>query len=97
MINDLNYEGIEFSVSKTDYCKIERQKNICINMFYYENGLTYPLYVSNQKFRSCMDLLLISGENKSHYVYIKDFDRFMCIKTKNKNKNIFLQMLFTVF
>ena len=23
-----------------------------------------------------MDLLLVTDENKSHYVYIKDFDRF---------------------
>ena len=32
-----------------------------------------------------MDLLLISDENKSHYVYIKDFNRFMCNKTKKQN------------
>ena len=31
-----------------------------------------------------MDLLLISHENKPHYVYFKDFNRFMCNKTKNK-------------
>ena len=31
-----------------------------------------------------MDLLLIIRENKSHYVYIKDFDRFRFDKTKNK-------------
>ena len=36
-----------------------------------------------------MDFLLISNENKSHYVYIKDFNRFMCNKTKNKNKKYF--------
>ena len=36
-----------------------------------------------------MDLLLISDENKFHYVYIKDFNRFMCNKTKNKNKKHF--------
>ena len=30
----------------------------------------------------------MSNENKSHYVYIKDFNRFMCNKTKNKNKNV---------
>ena len=36
-----------------------------------------------------MDLLLISNENKSHYVYIKDFNRFMCNETKNKNKKYF--------
>ena len=31
-----------------------------------------------------MDLLLIIDENKSDYVYIKYFDRFMFHKTKNK-------------
>ena len=29
MINDLDYEGIKFPVSKKDYCRIERQNNIC--------------------------------------------------------------------
>ena len=89
MINDLNYEGIKFPFSKTDYCKIERQSNICINVFCYENNLTYPVYLSDKKFGDSMDLLLISDENKSHYVYIKDFNRFMCNKTKNKNEQYF--------
>ena len=58
-------------------------------MFCFENNLTYPVYVSDQRFgcnsiKNCMDLLLISHKNKSHYVYIKDFNRFMCNKTKNK-------------
>ena len=33
MINDLNYEGIKFPVSEKDYCRIERQNNICIIFF----------------------------------------------------------------
>ena len=40
MINDLDYEGIKFPVSKTNYWKIERQNNTCIKVFCYENGLT---------------------------------------------------------
>ena len=32
-----------------------------------------------------MNLLLMSDENKSHYVYIKNFDRFMRNKTKSEN------------
>ena len=36
-----------------------------------------------------MDLLLMIDKNKSHYLYIKDFDRFMFRKTKNKNKKYF--------
>ena len=89
MINKLDYEEIKFPFSKKDYYKIERQNNICISVFCYENGLTYPVYVSNQEFTDCMDLLLISNENESHYLYIKDFNRFMCNKIKNKNKKYF--------
>ena len=33
-----------------------------------------------------MNLLIISDKIKSHYVYIKDFNKFMFNKTKNKNK-----------
>ena len=36
-----------------------------------------------------MDFLLVIHGNKSHYVYIKDFDRFMFHKTENKNKKYF--------
>ena len=80
---------LNFLSQKKDYCRIERQNNICINVFCYENNLAYPLYLSHQKFHNSMDLLLISDENKPHYVYIKDFNRFMCNKTKDKNKKYF--------
>ena len=36
-----------------------------------------------------MDLLLLIDENKSHYLYIKDFDIFMFHKTKTKNNQYF--------
>ena len=84
MVNNLDYEGIKFPVSKRDYCKIELKNNICVNAFCYGNELTYPVYTSDQKFENCMDLLLITDKNKFHYVYIKDFNRFMCNKAKDK-------------
>ena len=83
IINDFDYEGTKFPVSKKDYCRIERQNNI----------LTYPVYLSDQKCHNSMDLLLTSDENKSHYMYIKDFNRFMC----NKTKNIFLKRCLQCF
>ena len=52
MINGLDYEGINFPSLKKYYGKIEKQNNICINVFSYENG--YPVYASNQKFRDCI-------------------------------------------
>ena len=43
-----------------------------------------------------MDLLMITDENKSHYVYIKDFNRFICNKTNNKNKKHFASIVYNV-
>ena len=67
-----------------DYGKIEIQNSICI-VFCYENIIIYPVYLSSREFDDSMDLLLISN----HYVYIKNFDRFMFNRTKNKNKKYF--------
>ena len=36
-----------------------------------------------------MNFLLITDNDKSHYVCIKDFDRFMHHKTKHKEKKHF--------
>ena len=73
---------LNFLRGKKIFSKIEIKNKICINVFCYENRL---IYISDQKFENIMDLLLIIDENKSHYVYIKDFDRFMFHNTKNEN------------
>ena len=86
ILKNLIMNGIEFLVQENDFNKIEVKNNICINVFSYENRLVFPIYISDQKFKDSMDLLLLIDNDKSHYVYIKDFDRFMFHKTKNKNK-----------
>ena len=43
-----------------------------------------------------MDLLLLIDDDQSHYVYIKDFDKFMFHKTKNKNKKGFVRVVYSV-
>ena len=50
MVNDLDYEGIEFIVSKKGYSKIEKKNNISINVFCYENDLSFLVHVSDEKF-----------------------------------------------
>ena len=65
MINDLNNEGLEFPVSEKDIQKIERQNNICINVFCYENGLTYFVYLSDQKFDRSKSLSSLKDESVS--------------------------------
>ena len=55
-------------------------------MFGYENKLVFPIYFSDLKFKDSMSLLLLIDDDKSHYVHIKNFNRFIFHKTKNKNK-----------
>ena len=74
MVNYLDYESIEFPVPRKGFSKIENKNNICINVSCYENKLTYPAYISDQEFKHCMDLFMISDKTKSHYLYIKNFN-----------------------
>ena len=82
-------------MQEKDFNKIEMKNNICINVFDYENNLVFPIYVSDKKFEDSVDLLFLIDDNKSHYAYIKDFDRFMFHKTKYK-KNGFAKVVYKV-
>ena len=73
-------------MQEKDFSKIEMKNNICIKVFVYENGLVFPIYISDQKFEDSIDLVLLNNDDKSHYGYIKNFNRFMFYKTTNKNK-----------
>ena len=74
VIKKLDCNEIEFPVQEKDFNKIEVKNNIHINVFGYENKLVFPIYISDQKFEDSMDLLLLIYNDKSHYVYIKDFN-----------------------
>ena len=52
MVSDLDYEGIEFPVSKKDFGKTKMKNNICINVLCYENEL---VHLSDGKFKNCID------------------------------------------
>ena len=84
-------------MQEKNFSEIEVQNNIFINVFGYENKLVFPIYVSNKEYRDSIDLLLLIRDNKSHYVYIKDFNRFMFHKTKNKNKKWFCKSCLQCF
>ena len=84
-------------MQKNDFSKIEVQNNICVNVFGYENKLVFPIYISDQTFKSSIDLLLLINDDQSHYVYIKDFNTFMFHKTKDKNKKWFCKSCLQYF
>ena len=103
-ISQIDYSGIEFPVSVKQINKIEKQNNICINLFGYEEKQPFPIIISKEKFTDHMELLLITeGENdeviqlpqsrlrqeNKHFVLIKDFNKFMFRKTQHEHRKHF--------
>ena len=97
MINDLNYDGIDFLLSQKHYNKVEKQNIIRINVFGYENGQLFPIHISKETFEDQMNLLLITEDEKKHYVLIKDFNAFMYNQTKHKDKKHFCMFCLQCF
>ena len=88
-VENLDYSGIEFPVEVKQCNKLDKQNSIRINVFSYENKKPFPIYVSKEKYENCLNLLLITNDEKTHYVLIKDFNRFMYNQTKHKSKKHF--------
>ena len=96
-IDKLNYSGIEFPVTIKQLNQIEKQNEININVFGYEEKQPYPIYVSKEKHEDHMELLLITKDENKHYVLIKDFNKFMFNQTKHKNKKHFCMFCLQCF
>ena len=78
-----------FPVSQKQYNKIEKQNSIRINIFGYENEEPYPIHISKETFEDQMNLLLITEDEKKHYILIKDFDKFMYNRSRHKERKHF--------
>ena len=77
------------ALKKRTIAKLKHKIKFVSIFFCYENKTTYPVYLSDQKFSDSIDLLPISIKFVSHYMGIKDFNRFMFNKTKFKGKKYF--------
>ena len=95
-VKGLDYSGISFPVTINQINRIERQNKININLFGYntEKKSVYPIRISEENYDDHIELLYIEGKNElgeetTHYVYIKDFNRLMFNFTKYKGKKHF--------
>ena len=90
----LNFTGISFPTPLSQIPKVERQNNLVINVFGYSDSAgVHPLYLTKDHSASPINLLLITevkdGKTKSHYSWIKDFDRLCFDQTKYKGRKFF--------
>ena len=74
-----------FPLDITDYEKIKDRFQMQVNVFGYGNKV-YTLYISKNSYDQALNLLLIIEKDKSHYVFVKDFNRLMFSTTTYKDK-----------
>ena len=58
-------------------------------LFGYEDGQPFPIKISKETFEDQLNLLLITKDEKKHYVLIKDFNAFMYNQSKHKERKHF--------
>ena len=66
-----------------------------VNNFGYENKV-HPLYISKKSYDQTRNLLLITEKDKSHYVFIKDFNRLMFQEQNIEAKNTIACLVYKV-
>ena len=86
--NELNMEGITYPVAVKDVPKFEKQNDISVNVFGYEDGY-YPLYISRDQKERHVNHLLLEQKGKTHYCLIKDLNRMLYSQTKHKAQQYF--------
>ena len=92
--NELNFTGVNFPVPLNQIPNVEHQNNLSINVFgYSESAGVHPLYLTKDHSASSINLLLITevkdGKTKSHYCWIKDFNRLCHDQNKHHGKTFF--------
>jgi hypothetical protein len=81
--NELDFTGIEFPVTVDKIGKFEKQNNISVNVFGFEDVL-FPLYITKERFDTHVNLLLYSQGTTRHYCFIKDLNKFLYSQNRRK-------------
>ncbi len=81
--DELDFTGIEFPVAIDKIGKFERQNNISVNVFGFEDVL-FPLYITKEHFDTHVNLLLYSHGMIRHYCLIKDLNKLLYNQNRRK-------------
>ena len=86
--DNFNYDGINFPTSDDDIAHFEKVNKVSI--FIYVIGQKGPILKERC---GCIEyankpilLLRLEDEDKSHYVYIKDISKLLCLSVKRKDQ-----------
>ena len=82
----MDYPGIDFPMKIRDYNLVEERFEMNVNIFCYENKI-YHIHIPKNINTQVLTILLVTNEEKSHYVFIQDFDKLMYSKAKTNNQH----------
>ena len=82
---------VENSVFRKKNSKIAKQNNV------HEDKTLCCIYISKQTFENHVGFILLSSFKNCHYVLIKDFNRFITNKTKDRSKKHFCRYCLKCF
>ena len=86
---DFDWSGIEFPVSVKDIKKFEFRNQISINLLAVEGKQIY-ICRKGGNYEHIINLMLITGNNRKHYVAIKSLSRLLSSQSPNiREKNTF--------
>ena len=81
--DELDFSGIGFPLTIDKVGKFERQNNISVNVFGFEDVL-FPLYITKEHFDTHVNLSLYSQGTTKHYCLIKDLNKFLYRQNRKK-------------
>ena len=85
-----NFDGCSMPMEINDINKFEKNNNMSINVYHIEHDgkMITPLRISQQekKLEEYINLLLIEGEDRCHYTWIRNFNRLLCYDIKHPKK-----------
>ena len=86
---ELNMNGIEMPMKLSQVSKFEKQNNISINVFGFEEKVIYPLHITTFRFPSHVTLLLLSQGDKQHFCLIKDLNKVLGKQQSSDSHRLF--------
>ena len=85
-----NFDGCSMPMEINDINKFEKNNNMSINVYHIEHDgkMIAPLRISQQekKLEEYINLLLIEGEDRCHYTWIRNFNRLLSYDNSNPKK-----------
>ena len=83
--HELDFTGISFPVKLDDIVKFEKQNRLAISVYTVKQDgkQLYPILFTKRRDMDPINLLLIEGDEKSHYIWIKNYNRLLSYGPKH--------------